>query len=66
MGSPPLTVVAAYPAEAFTRLMREGVALGDRELGMMGGVARNRFTHFTDAEIGALHAYLSGLEASPN
>jgi mono/diheme cytochrome c family protein len=63
MGSPPLTIVAAYPPEAFSRLMREGVALGDRELGMMSGVARFRFAHFNDTEIGALHAYLSGLAA---
>lgn len=61
MGSPPLTMVIAYGPEDFTRLMRQGVALGEREMPMMGGVARGRFSHFTDAEIQALHGYLSGL-----
>lgn len=65
MGSPPLTVAIAYPPEDFTRLMREGVALGDRELQMMSGVSRGRFSHFTDPEIQALHGYLSGLATAP-
>lgn len=61
MGSPPLTMALAYTPENFTRLMREGVALGDRELPMMSGVARRRFSHFTDSEVEAVHTYLSGL-----
>jgi cytochrome c553 len=62
-GSPPLSIAAAYTQDAFAALMRDGVALGDRQLPMMSGVARNRFSHLTDAEVGALHVYLSGLAA---
>ena len=57
--TPPLVAVAAYPLEDFRRLMRTGVALGDRSLNeLMTRVARERTSHFTDAEIDALHAYL--------
>ena len=57
------SLVSAYPApgdstEAFTRLLRTGKALGDRELDLMSYVARRRFTHFTDAEIQALRGFL--------
>lgn len=37
--------------------MREGVPLDGRELGLMKRVAVGRFSHFTDEEIAALHAY---------
>lgn len=57
-GTPNLTVAAAYSIEDFTKLMRTGVALGGRELRLMSDVARARFSHFNDTEIGALHAYL--------
>lgn len=56
--TPALAIALAYSLEDFTRLMRTGVALGDRELGLMTQVARSRFSHFTDAEIAALHAFL--------
>jgi mono/diheme cytochrome c family protein len=56
--SPDLKIVAGYSSDAFTRLLRTGKGLGDRELGMMSEVARGRFTHFTDAEIAALRTYL--------
>lgn len=57
-GTPALAIAIAYSLEDFTRLMRTGIALGDRELGMMTRVARGRFSHFTDEEIAALHAFL--------
>jgi hypothetical protein len=38
--------------------MRTGLGLGDRELGLMGQVARSRFLRFADEEVGALHANL--------
>jgi mono/diheme cytochrome c family protein len=60
-GAPSLSIAAAFSPEAFARLMREGIELGDRELGMMGGVARDRFAHFTDGEVDALHTYLRTL-----
>jgi cytochrome c553 len=57
-GTPNLSVAAAYAPADFVRLMRTGVALGERDVGLMGEVARGRFAHFTDAEIAALHVYL--------
>jgi len=56
--APSLVVIAGYDEPAFTRLMRTGKALGDRELPMMSGVARGRFVHFTDAEVRDLYAFL--------
>lgn len=56
--TPSLAVAAAYSQEQFAVLMRTGQPLGDRELGMMGGVARSRFVRFTDEELAALHGYL--------
>jgi mono/diheme cytochrome c family protein len=65
--SPDLGVVAAYPPEAFTRLMREGIALGDRELGLMSSRSRVGFQLLTDTEIAALYGYLRTLpEVAPN
>lgn len=58
-GGPDLRVVGAYDAQAFTTLMRTGVPPGGRDLGIMTLVARSDFKVFTDAEITALHAYLS-------
>ena len=60
--SPDLRVVAAYPAEAFTQLLRTGTALGGRKLGTMSAYARNNLSHLTDAEIAALHSYLHTLQ----
>ncbi len=56
--SPSLQVVAAYSPEAFTQLMREGVALGGRNLKTMSPWARNLLSHLTDPEIAALYSYL--------
>ena len=58
-GTPGLSIVAAYSPAEFTRLMREGVPKDGRKLDMMGGTARNRFSHFSDDEVAALYAYLS-------
>jgi cytochrome c553 len=59
--TPNLAIAAAYSDDAFVRLMRTGTAMGDRELRLMSDVARNRFAHFTDGEIRALHDYLRKL-----
>lgn len=57
--SPPdLVVASAYSPEEFSALMRTGVAVGGRELGLMGGVSIDRFSQFTDEEIAALYAFL--------
>ncbi len=59
---PGLAIAQAYSREDFETLMRTGEALGGCELGLMTGVARSRFTHFTDDEITALHGYLNSPE----
>lgn len=56
--SPSLQTVAAYSPEAFTQLMRTGVALGNRTLATMSPWARATFSAMTDAEIAALYSYL--------
>lgn len=58
--TPGLSVVQAYSAEEFNRLMREGVPRDGRKLGLMGDVSRSRFSQFTDAEVAAVYAYLNG------
>jgi cytochrome c553 len=57
--TPGLSIVAGYSQAEFARLMREGVPKDGRKLEMMGGVARARFVHFSDEEVGALYTYLS-------
>jgi len=59
--APPLAIVAAYSLEDFTTLLRTGVPIGNRDLGLMAEVAVSRFSHFTDMEIAALHAFLRTL-----
>jgi cytochrome c553 len=56
--APDLMVAGAYDLPEFRRLMRTGVASGNRKLGLMTEVARDDFSHFTDDEIAAIHAYL--------
>lgn len=56
--TPNLTIAKAYSLTDFTRLMRSGMALGGRDPGLMGEVARSRFSHFDDKEIAAIYAYL--------
>lgn len=58
MKAPDLIVAGAYDSPEFKRLMRTGVPTGNRKLGLMADVARNDFSHFTDDEIAAIHAYL--------
>lgn len=55
---PDLIVVGAYEPGSFRRLMRTGLPPGDRDLGLMGEVARGRYSRFTEAELDAVHAYL--------
>lgn len=63
-GTPALVIVAGYREEQFSRLMRTGVPMDGRELGLMAGVARSRFVHFTDAEMAALYAFLNAFSGS--
>lgn len=55
---PGLTLVAAYTEAEFFTLMRTGKALGNRDLKLMSGVARWRYSQLTDQEIKAIYAYL--------
>jgi mono/diheme cytochrome c family protein len=59
--SPDLRIVAAYSADAFTRLLRTGVPSSERELVVMGDRARTGLSHLTDPEIAALYTYLHAL-----
>jgi len=63
--SPSLQLVAAYSPEAFVQLMREGVALGGRNLRTMSPWARNLLSHLTDSEIAALYSYLHAMPEAP-
>lgn len=58
LNSPDLTMVGSYDREDFERLLRTGIAAGDRKLGLMSGAAPGRFNAWSSQEIGALHGYL--------
>jgi len=62
--APSLAAVAAYSPDDFRRLITAGIAVGDRELGLMKEVATGRFVHFTDREIDALYGHLRTLATS--
>ena len=55
---PDLRIAAGYDSAQFKRLMQTGIAIGDRDVGLMGQVARGRYKHLADAERGAVLAYL--------
>ena len=63
MAPPVRPMVQGYDLPQFAHLMRDGKATGERELTLMSAVARDGFSHFTDEEIAAIHAYLN---APPN
>ncbi len=56
--APDLTIAGAYDLPAFRRLLREGVAPGNKPLKEMRRIAREDSRFYTDEEIAALHAYL--------
>lgn len=57
-GAPDLAVARAYSLDAFRKLLRTGTAVGDRQLGLMSTVARDRLHHLSDEQIAGIHAYL--------
>lgn len=61
---PDLRIVASYSREDFARLMKTGVAAGDRDLELMSAVARRRYSQFTEIEVSAIYDYLSELARS--
>ncbi|HEU0098540.1 MAG TPA: c-type cytochrome [Allosphingosinicella sp.] len=56
--TPDLAIAAGYDAAQFRTLMRTGRPPTGRDLGLMTTVAKQDFSHLTDAEIDSLHAYL--------
>ena len=56
--SPDLDMAASYDPEDFEKLLRTGVAAGDRKLGLMSAVGPARFNALSKQEIMALHGYL--------
>ena len=58
MPTPDLVVGAAYSPEEFASLMKTGIGVGERDLGLMSVVAKDRFSNLSAAELGDLHAYL--------
>ena len=56
--APGLAVAGAYELDQFRVLMRTGRPPSGRDLGLMARVARQDFSHLTDAEIAALYDYL--------
>lgn len=56
--APDLAIAAAYDLADFERLLRTGIAAGDRRVGLMSEAAPGRFASLKDEEIAALHAYL--------
>ena len=65
VATPNLVVAAAYSREQFTHLMRTGEPVSGRKLGLMAQAATERFAHFTDEEVAALHSYLKTLTKAP-
>jgi mono/diheme cytochrome c family protein len=57
--TPDLLIGASYDLAGFTRLMRTGVAMDGKDKGLMSEVAKENFSTFTDADIAALHGYLT-------
>lgn len=65
--TPSLRIAAAYSPEEFRTLLRTGEPRDGRDLRLMDDMSRKRFSHLTDAEIDALHIYLSlGLAQQPS
>jgi cytochrome c553 len=56
--APDLAIAGAYELADFEKLLRTGIAAGDRKVGLMSEAAPGRFNAFTHDEIAALHAYL--------
>lgn len=68
-GMPDLMITSSYSADEFRRLMSTGESLDGRDLGLMSEMGARRFTHFAEAEVSAIYAYLTSdefLEAERN
>lgn len=56
--APSLSVMAGYSDADFRRLMKTGIAIGDRKLGLMTEMGETRFPSLTDEELEAMQSYL--------
>jgi len=66
-GAPPdIAGARGYPQPAFVHLMRAGVGMGNRDLGLMSEVAKGRFVHWTDQDVDAIYAFLKALPPKPD
>ena len=63
VGAPDLTIAASYDRADFERLLRTGVAAGNRKVGLMSEIAPARFNVLSSQEIGELHEYLKARAA---
>jgi mono/diheme cytochrome c family protein len=63
VGSPDLTIATSYELADFERLLRTGVAAGNRRVGMMSDSAPKRFNALTSGQIAELHGYLKARAA---
>jgi len=61
--APSLAVAKGYSASDFTRLMHEGIGIGDRTFELMTPTAKARFAHLTPEEADAMHAWLQSRPA---
>mgnify|MGYP004702309577 CR=1 FL=1 len=63
-GIPDLSIAKSYTPENFARLMSTGIGNGNRDLGLMSAVAKERFSHFDNTQIAAIYAYLQSRSVS--
>ena len=56
--APDLSIAGAYDLAQFETMLRTGIAPGNKNIGVMGEVARSDFKYLKDDEIAAIHAYL--------
>jgi len=64
-GAPALAVVKGYSLDQFTRLMHDGIGLGEREFELMTPTAKARFSHFKPEEVADMHAFLQKMGSDP-
>ena len=57
-GAPDLIVIQSYGLPELKRLLRTGTAVGERTLGLMTRVAKDRLHHLSDQEIADIYGYL--------
>lgn len=63
INAPPLVIVRSYSLAEFRKLMKTGVTRAGRDMAaegsVMGFVAKEQFSHLTDAEVAALYDYFT-------